>query len=261
MIPQKTIAVMGNDARQQAAATALIAAGAQLIESPQAAQAEVIVLPMPVHADFAGLPLLLRQIKPGTILLGGRIAPEVYQLPRTQRTELIDYYLRPELAEWNAIPTAEGCIGVLMEHNKRTLWKQKVLVIGFGKVGRALAVRLTALGAAVTVAARSPAQRALAESLGCGAVPLDDLNRPMDYPMVVNTVPAMLLAEPQLKMLPSNSIIVDLASKPGGTDFAAAKALGHDAIHALALPAKCAPITAGQFLAQTVLQIIQERGE
>lgn len=261
MIAQKTVAVLGEDARQQAATAALAAAGVQLIKPMEAAQADVVVLPMPVNTDFAGLPLLLQQIKPGTVVLGGKIAPEVYRLPRTQRTELVDYYLRPELVEWNAIPTAEGCIALLLEHSNRTLWRQNVLVTGFGKVGRAVAVRLAALGAAVTVAARSPAQRALAESLGCNTVSLDALNRPMDYSMVVNTVPAMLLGKPQLEMLPPHCIIVDLASKPGGTDFAAAKALGYDAIHALALPAKCAPETAGQFVAQTILQIMQERGE
>ena len=41
-----------------------------------------------------------------------------------------------------------------------------VLVLGFGPVGRALAVRLAALGARVTVAARRPVQRAMAEELG-----------------------------------------------------------------------------------------------
>ncbi len=258
---QTSVAVLGTDKRQQAAADALAAAGVKMVAPQQAAQAQVVVLPMPTGVDFPGLTLLLKQMKPGTLLLGGRIAPEVYRLPRTQRTEIADYYLRPELAEWNAIPTAEGCIALLMEHSKRTLWREKVLVIGFGKVGRALAVRLAALGAQVTVAARNPAQRALAEGLGCSALPLEKLNCPMDYPLVVNTVPAMMLGEKQLKNLPQHSVIVDLASKPGGTDFSAAKAMGHCAIHALALPTKCAPETAGYFLAKTILQIIQERSE
>ena len=52
---------------------------------------------------------------------------------------------------------------------------------------------------------------------------------------------------------------MDLASKPGGTDFAAARRLGHRAIHALSLPAACAPETAGEALARTVCEILAER--
>ena len=79
------------------------------------------------------------------------------------------------------------------------------------------------------------------------------------FDTVVNTVPAPVLTEPVLEALRPGSLIVDLASRPGGTDFAAAQRLGHTAIHALSLPAACAPETAGGFVAQTVCAMIQER--
>lgn len=47
--------------------------------------------------------------------------------------------------------------------------------------------------------------------------------------------------------------------RPGGTDFAAARRLGLTALHALSLPAACAPETAGEFVAQTVCEILRER--
>ena len=64
-----------------------------------------------------------------------------------------------------------------------------------------------------------------------------------------------------LARLRPESLIVDLASRPGGTDFEAARRLGHRAIHALSLPAACAPDTAGEAVARTVLTILQEREE
>ena len=63
------------------------------------------------------------------------------------------------------------------------------------------------------------------------------------------------------KTLPGGALIIDLASLPGGTDFAAAQRLGCKAIHALSLPAACAPDTAGEAVARTVLTILQEREE
>ena len=171
----------------------------------------------------------------------------------------MDYYQEP-LALRNAVPTAEGCIGLLLHHRTRTLAGSPVLVLGFGRVGQALAIRLAALGARVTLAARSPAQRAHAQSLGMTAVPLTRLPAlAPGFDTVVNTVPAPVLTREVLAQLPPSALIVDLASRPGGTDFAAAAQLGHTALHALRLPALCAPDSAGEAVAQTVLEILEER--
>ena len=133
-------------------------------------------------------------------------------------------------------------------------------MLGFGPVGQALAVRLSALGAGVTVCARRPEQRALAESLGLRAAPLTALaGLAPAFDTVVNTIPAPGLGDGVLARLRSGSLIVDLASKPGGTDFAAAARRGHRAIHALSLPAACAPETAGEAVARTVQTMLQER--
>ena len=82
----------------------------------------------------------------------------------------------------------------------------------------------------------------VAESLGLRAAPLTALaGLAPAFDTVVNTVPARVLTAPVLAALRPGSLIVDLASKPGGTDFDAARRLGHKVIHALSLPAVCAP--------------------
>ena len=58
-----------------------------------------------------------------------------------------------------------------------------------------------------------------------------------------------------------DSIIIDLASEPCGTDFSAAKELGITAEKALGLPGKFAPKTAGEILKETVLNILSEKEE
>ena len=127
---------------------------------------------------------------------------------------------------------------------------------------QALGVRLGALGAQVTAAARRPAQRALAESFGLRSVAIGRLGRLAPaFDTVVNTVPAQVLSAEVLARLRPESLIVDLASRPGGTDFEAARRLGHRAIHALSLPAACAPETAGEAVAQTVCEMIGQREE
>lgn len=257
---QKLFAVIGTDARQAAAGRALARAGCAVGGAEQTALADYLLLPLPLDAQRAGLTALLRAAKPGALALGGMLSEQAKQIAQEAGIELIDYFAREELAIRNAVPTAEGCIAILLHERPRTLFGSPVLVLGYGRVGQALGVRLAALGAKVCVAARSAAQRAMAESCGLAAVPLEALAQAVPrFDTIVNTVPARVLGTDILAAVPAGGLIVDLASKPGGTDFVAAQRLGLRAIHALSLPAVCAPESAGEAVAQTVLEILAER--
>ena len=172
METQKRIAVIGEDARQQAAGRVLARAGYEVGGPEQTALADYILLPLPLDEARTPLAELLRAARPGALALGGMLSEQAKQIAQEAGVELVDYFAREELTIRNAIPTAEGCIGILLAQRKRTIWNSAVLLAGFGPVGQALGVRLAALGAQVTVAARRPAQRALAESLGLNSVPV-----------------------------------------------------------------------------------------
>ena len=256
---RKQFAVVGGDARQAAAARALARAGYSVGGPEKIAVADYILLPLPLDAARTPLAELLRAARPGTLALGGMLSAEAKAIAAEAGVELVDYFAREELTIRNAIPTAEGCIGILMAERSRTLWGSSILLTGFGPVGQALGVRL---GAQVTAAARRPAQRALAESFGLRSVAIGRLGQLAPaFDTVVNTVPAQVLSAEVLARLRPESLIVDLASRPGGTDFEAARRLGHRAIHALSLPAACAPETAGEAVAQTVCEMIGQREE
>ena len=257
---QKRFAVIGSDARQLAAGRALARAGYAVEGPEEIALADYILLPLPLDAARTPLAELLRAARPGALALGGMLSEEAKAIAAEAGVELVDYFAREELTIRNAIPTAEGCIGVLLAQRKRTLWGSAVLLLGFGPVGQAVGTRLAALGAQVTVAARRPAQRAQAESLGMQGAELARLARLAPaFDTVVNTIPARVLTAPVLARLRPGSLIVDLASRPGGTDFDAAARCGHKAIHALSLPAACAPETAGEIVARTVCEMLRER--
>ena len=259
---KKTVfAVLGTDARQRAAADRLRQRGWQVVGRERLAAADVILLPMPLGGESEGLARLLAGAKPGAVAYGGRVSPAAAQAAAQAGVPLRDYLNREELAVRNAIPTAEGCIALLLQNRTRTLWSSPVLVLGYGRCGAALAVRLAALGARVTVAARSPGQRAQAESQGLTTCGLDQLPRLLPgCGTAVNTIPAPVLGRRELAALAPGSLVVDLASLPGGVDLEAAEELSIRAIRALSLPARCAPVTAGEFVADTVLAMLYEEG-
>ena len=59
-------------------------------------------------------------------------------------------------------------------------------------------------------------------------------------------------------MLKDDCLLIDLASKSSVEDFELARSAGVRAIWALSLPGKAAPVTAGEIIANTIKNIIEE---
>ena len=237
-----------------------------------AARADCVVLPLPaagrdgaLNAPLAEGPVplegVLDALEPGQLLCAGRADGRLRALAEARGVRLFDYFAREELAVANAVPTAEGAIQLALEGLPITLHGARALVIGYGRLGRALAPRLGALGAKVTVAARRYEALAWAESFGFDTCPVGELGDYLcAFDLVVNTVPAPVLGAAELGELKKESLVIDLASLPGGVDLGAAEALGVKAVRALSLPGKVAPATAAAALRTAICHILNELG-
>ena len=259
---KKTFAVIGQDGRQQAAARTLSDRGFRVCGEEGAPGADYILLPMPLSMEKGALCALFAAAKPGAVAFAGRVGNEAAEAAVHAGVELVDYLLREELAVLNAIPTCEGALEILLRERPVTLWQSKVVITGFGRIAKLLALRLGALGAQVTVAARKPGDRALARALGLGAADTAELAKLCaDADILVNTVPQRLITGQMIGKMHKHAFLLDLASAPGGIDLSAAGARGLRSVWALSLPARSAPVTAGRFVADTVCRMIEERGQ
>ncbi len=167
----------------------------------------------------------------------------------------IDYNRLDSYALLGAIPTAEGAIKLAIENTPITLWGARVLVIGYGRVGKVLADRLKGLCCNLTVSARKTSDFALLKALGIKHTDTRRLNsNPFDYDIVFNTVDASVLPDSIFENTPCLCII-DLSSK-GGFSLEAARKNGIFAIKAPGLPGITAPKTAGEMLAITITELL-----
>lgn len=170
---------------------------------------------------------------------------------------LIPLLDRDDVAIYNSIPTAEGAIMMAIEHTNYTIHSSQIIVTGFGRIGQTVANRFAALGAKVTVSTNNTTELARATEMGLTAIPIEKLyEQTHRCDILINTVPALVVDQKAIEQLPSNSIIIDLASNPGGTDFEFAKKRGIHAILTGSLPSIVAPKTAGKILADVIKQIL-----
>ena len=164
---------------------------------------------------------------------------------------LVDLTARESFALQNAALTAEGALSLLTE-GPDAIRGRRVLVAGCGRVGRALVKRLAAMEAAVTLAARDPAQRDWAESLGCRTVTPEAAPGP-GYAAVFNTVPAPLFGAAELAAFGPVPLI-ELAGAPGGFDRAAAAALGNPVRVESGVPGRYAPLAAARIIRDEIMK-------
>ena len=194
----------------------------------------------------------------GKTFIAGNIK-ELYELIDTEKTNLIDLLDREELTILNTISTAEGAIQIAMEETNKTIHGSDILVLGYGRVGKILANMLKGIGANVYCEARKNVDLAWIRAYGYTPVRLNELDNTLGkFDIVINTIPAIILDEEKLKKLNKDSLIIDLASNPGGVDRSASKKAGIKTIWALSLPGKVAPLTSAEFIKDTLYNILKE---
>lgn len=196
-----------------------------------------------------------RLLKKDGVIFVGKYDPK---LKEVFDTEIIDYMEREDLSLKNAVPTAEGAVEIALSELPVTLNGLKVLIVGLGRIGTALAEILKGFGADVTAAVHNAKGAAKARILGVKSVCTDKIDT--GFSLVFNTVPEMIFDNDLLEKFGNDTLFIDLASKPGGIDFESAAELGKKVIWALGIPGKTAPVTSGEFIAETVAGIIEERG-
>ncbi len=227
-------------------------------------EADRLILPIPVSKvpeQKLLNDILNKNLTNGTLVLGGCFSAEQTELLKRRDIHYLDFMEDKIVTEENAVATAEGTIAELVNHSPYNLDEAKIIVAGYGCCGKAIATRLAALGARVTVLARRREVRKEAKKDGFYAVDFAfGPEEAMGAAIVVNTVPAPVITRTIIRELPRDAYIFDIASKPGGTDFACAKEYGIRADLVLGIPGKYAPKESACILARAMERFTLREG-
>lgn len=235
-------------------------------------QADTIILPVPYTVDGIHLkwgdslsrPMILNDVLDGLhenqLILGSNFKNDFAQNVNEKGAKIFDFMKAKEIAKRNSVATAEGTIAEAIMLCDSNLEKSDCMVIGYGICGKEIARKLALIGAKVTVMARREEIRRECADEGYETLPMfsgvDRIDK--EFQLIINTVPSMVLDEKALKKMASkNFVIIDIASNPGGTDFAYCKVNGIKAKLCLGLPGKYSPRSSGNILGEYVWKIWQ----
>jgi dipicolinate synthase subunit A len=179
-------------------------------------------------------------------------------IEKTKRRHIL-LFSRDDVAIYNSIPTVEGTIMMAIQHTDITIHGANVAVLGLGRVGMSVARTFHLLGAKVKVGARKPEHIARITEMGLTPFHLDEITQWVsDTDILINTIPHLVVTAAVIAKMPVQTLIIDLASKPGGTDFRYAEKRGVKALLAPSLPGIVAPKTAGAILANVLSHLLEE---
>lgn len=237
----------------------------------QPERADAVILPVPaenergmLNAPLGSEPMVVEHILEragsGAIIIGGKLSPRLRREVEARGMEARDYMRSAEYAAENAAVTAEGAVYELMKSSEAALRDMKILVIGWGRIGKLLIKKLGALCPSVTLMSANPTSRAVCSALGCPSIAPDaPKERLTCFDAVINTAPAPVL--PSLAALKESCLLLELASAPGGLDGEVAEAEGLELVTARGLPGKYAPFSAARAMLGAVNEILKERVE
>ena len=232
-------------------------------------KAQVIIGPVPFSSneDFINAPFAhdkimiddLMKTNKGKIFISGSIKDDLKKKLDEKYMEVIDIMKRDDLAILNTIATAEGTIEVAIKNTDKILQGSRVLILGFGRVGKIVANKFSKMSALVTCAARKVSDLAWIKAYGYNSLNINDMLYDLkEFDIIINTVPQTILRERELKHIDAEALLIDLASSPGGIDGKMATSMGLNFIWALALPGRIAPSSSAKFIKDTVYTILEE---
>lgn len=290
MLTGMNVAVIGGDARQLEVIRKLTELDAKLfligfdqldhgftgaskvkLDEVQFKEIDAIILPIPgtnhegiIDTVFSNEEVkltedLVKSTPPHCVIYSGITNAYLDKIVQSTDRKLIQLFERDDVAIYNSIPTVEGTIMMVIQHTDITIHGSKIAVLGLGRVGMSVARTFSALGANVKVGARDTAHIARITEMGLTPFYLDAIQKEVeDIDVCINTIPHLIVTAQVISKMPAHTLIVDLASKPGGTDFRYAEKRGIKALLAPGLPGIVAPKTAGQIIANVLSQLLHD---
>ncbi len=192
----------------------------------------------------------LKECPPKISVCGGRFTLKEYSEAEALDIKLFDYSEDEVFQIENALYTAEGAVARVIESTPCSLHYCRILIVGYGRIGKTLAKLMSGRMQNVAVYARK--ERARAECKVNGIEAVSELSCCDKYDVIINTVPYTLFDDNLLSSTKKDVLIVDLSASPGYVDKELCRKNDRKLLYLPGVPLWSAPQSAGISAAEAV---------
>ena len=151
----------------------------------------------------------------------------------------------------NANLTAEGTLSLIIENSPKSIFESNILILGAGRIAKALAILLGRLGVKYSIA-RFNKEKFPECFTYCNSCLFGEnfVNHLQSFDVIVNTIPKVIFDKEKIKKIKKDSILIETAS---------VDCLDRDLvenftfIHAPALPQRYSAQTAAKIMLESIL--------
>lgn len=270
------VCFLGGDKRQKYAAEKLSefyrikasgecfvgASGIKCSDNPQKAMhsSSVIVLPLPAikcENVLSFMTIAEYAKKSHAVIIGGMFSQYMIDAMESLSVRFFDYYNDECFTIKNAYLTAEGALSLAMQTLETDIAHGDFAILGYGRIGSALGEMISANKGAVSVYARRKTSQTLAKERGLRAFDISEISVSR-HDVIFNTIPERVISNESILGFDPSTVMIELASAPGGFDIEIAEQYGIKCISAQGLPGKYAPVSAGAAVADAISEIIDK---
>ena len=162
-----------------------------------------------------------------------------------------------DVLEYNSKLTAQGLLIDLLSNIDMAVDEIKMDLIGFGHSGKAIYRMFSKLCPNIRIISKQTMSDF--EDFPVNIINYEDYKMLLDYPtIIINTAPSLIIDSKILKKLKHDTIILDIASSPGGVDYDVARELGITALLLPGLPSKYVSTSASRILSEKIIKDVEK---
>ena len=210
--------------------------------------------PVPVFCYSPARKFKLKELSAlpeGAIIACGRLSFEQIMLLAEHKVRHINLIADDTFTVQNSMLTAEAALSILIANTDGSIFSDKILIVGLGRLGKSLAKLFSMLGIDFAVCTASALERAEAKLFTDKTYTAD---APLlFYDAILNTVPAEILPKEALLEIPPSCLFMELASTPA-INAETLSALNIRYLNCPSLPGKLCPKAAGDILKGALLK-------
>ena len=235
---------------------------------------DVIILPINgvmdknmINCRFNNVPIklpsdLFINSKENVLIFSGISTPNLDKMLEVSNRECVYMMKDKDVIQKNALPTAEGVLADVINNTDCTLTDSKILVFGYGNVGRVIVLYLSFFNSDICVSIIDDNDKKDLDNLGIKCFYsncISDLvSHISDADVIINTVPSTIIDDDLIKYIKRDCYVLDIASHPHGINREVLDEFFIKNKLYLGIPGKVAPKTSGKILCKKIKEVMED---